>query len=115
VIWGDKLTSKLRVGHIPLNGYLHKIKRVAIAACPACGHPNETPQHYIMECPAYERERAKLIERKEASEERYAKIISEEKKLYALAIYIKETARFEAEEGKEGSKRDGAEAQVDVP
>ena len=41
---------------IPLNGYLHKIKRVATAACPACGHLNETPQHYIMECPTYKRE-----------------------------------------------------------
>jgi len=61
------------------------------------------------------RERAKLIERKEASEERFMKIISEEKKLYTLATYIKEMARFKAEEGKEGSKRDGAEAQVNAP
>ena len=39
---------QLRVGHAPLNLYLHRFKRVDNPRCPACGHPKETPEHFLL-------------------------------------------------------------------
>ncbi len=52
---------QLRSGHVPLNTYLFKIKHAASPSCPNCGHPKETSQHFVMECPAYDKERRKLF------------------------------------------------------
>jgi len=48
---------QLRARHIPLNAYLHKIKHAGSARCNKCNHPRETPQHFLLECPAFEKER----------------------------------------------------------
>ncbi|SRR6266404_3877150 len=96
---------QLRVGHIPLNRYLHRTKRAPSAKCPECRHPKEMAQHYIMECPAYKKQRKKLMPRSGRAGETFAKILTEEKKLYKLAVYIKEMARFEVDE--ERVRREG--------
>ncbi len=99
---------QLRAGHIPLNGYLHKIKRAPSAECPECGHPKEMPQHFVMECPVFEKERKKMLPRNRRARETYTKILMEEKRLYELAVYIKEMARFEM--GEEKDRRRGLRA-----
>ena len=48
---------QLRTGHVPLNAYLERFKRADSAQCPACGHPRENAQHFLMDCPAYKHER----------------------------------------------------------
>jgi ribonuclease HI len=44
---------QLRTGHVPLNTYLEKVKRVNNAKCPACSHPKEDTKHYLQDCPKY--------------------------------------------------------------
>ena len=54
-----KMTSlifQLRVGHAPLNRYLHRFKKVDSARCPACGEQYETVEHFLLHCPKYAHE-----------------------------------------------------------
>jgi ribonuclease HI len=46
------LIYQLRVGHAPLNEYLHRFRKVDSPRCPACGAPRETVHHYIKRCPS---------------------------------------------------------------
>ena len=91
-------TSKifqLRTGHIPLNTYLHRFKIAESAQCPACGAPKETPQHFVLECPAYAQERRKMLKPKRGrSELKYAEIVGRKDEAVALAHYILDTRRF---------------------
>ena len=43
---------QLRTGHVPLNGYLHRIKPQQSPACPLCNEPEETVNHLLFECRA---------------------------------------------------------------
>ena len=97
---------QIRSGHVPLNAYLHKFKIKENAQCPACGAPNETPQHFVMECPAYKYERWKLRPKKGKPELKYGDLLSNEEKTVELAHYILDTKRFAQidPEGDAGSK-----------
>ena len=105
-------TSKiyqLRSGHIPLNAYLHRFKLVNSAQCPACGAQRETPQHFVLECPAYEHERNKTLKPKRGrSELKYADILGRKNEAIALAHYIMDTKRFngdtQAQHGGQGDR-----------
>ena len=44
---------QLWVGHAQLNDYLHRFKKVDSAQRPACGHPKETLEHYLLQYPSY--------------------------------------------------------------
>ena len=85
---------QLRTGHIPLNAYLFRFKRKESAQCPACGAQGRTPQHFLLECPAYAREGRKLGPKKGELERKFAEIVSSERKIVALAHYMKATGRF---------------------
>ena len=91
-------TFQLRSGHIPLNVYLHRFKLAESAQCPACGAPRETPQHFILECPAYDHERRRSLKpRRGRSELKYAEILGRKNEAVALAHYIMDTGRFDKE------------------
>ena len=94
---------QIRLGHVPLNAYLHRFKIKESAKCPACGVRNETPQHYILDCPAYKHERWKLRPKKGKSELRYEDLLSNKEKTVGLAHYILDTRRF-AQAKPEGNK-----------
>ncbi|MBW0502317.1 hypothetical protein O181_042032 [Austropuccinia psidii MF-1] len=51
---------QLRAGHVPLNDYLHQIKR---ADSPMCQHCNkrETPFHYLIKCRNFNTQRQQFI------------------------------------------------------
>ena len=51
------LLSQLRIGHIPLNGYLYKFKLVDSPRYLARGAAMETIQHFLLTCPSYAYER----------------------------------------------------------
>ena len=61
----DKLSRKAasriaqlrRVGHIPLNSYLHRFKRANKANCPACGEDFKSPSQFLLSCRSYAFER----------------------------------------------------------
>jgi zinc-binding in reverse transcriptase len=50
------LIFQMRVGHTPLNSFLHRIQKVDSARCPACGDPRETVEHFLLRCPKYAHE-----------------------------------------------------------
>ena len=85
---------QINSGHVPLNAYLHRFKIKASAQCPACSAPNEMPQHFILECPAYKHERWKLKPKKGKTELRYEDLLSNKKNTVGLAHYILDTKRF---------------------
>ena len=44
---------QLHTGHILLNGFLHRIRKVDSPDCPACPGTHETVHHFLFECPAF--------------------------------------------------------------
>ena len=91
---------QLRVGHIPLNQYLHQFKRVNSPHCPACGHPEETTEHFLLQCPIYAHERWLLLNQASGSTPKLKKLLTSQKLLTLLANYIEATGRFDLEERK---------------
>ena len=85
---------QLRSGHIPLNAYLFRFKKKESAQCPACGASKETPQHFLLECPAYAYERRKLSPKKGEIEKKFVEMVSSKKKIVTLAHYLQATGRF---------------------
>ncbi|KAG9223182.1 hypothetical protein CCMSSC00406_0000129 [Pleurotus cornucopiae] len=61
--WRKNRTSvitQLRTGHVPLNQHLHRIKKADSPYCPHCNDKEESVRHYLIECPAYDTERAAM-------------------------------------------------------
>ncbi|KAF8263025.1 hypothetical protein EI94DRAFT_1599373 [Lactarius quietus] len=99
---------QLRSGHVPLNAYLHRhLKRKTDAQCPACGAPKETPQHFLIECPAYVHKRWKLRPRNGEKEIKFAEILTSSKWTVPLAHFIQAMGRFKIEE--KGSNNEPAQ------
>ena len=92
------LIFQLRVGHAPLNGYLHRFKRVESARCPACGGARETPEHFILHCPKYAHERWALLRHVKDRAPKMEAILSDPKIVIPLANYIDATERFKIQE-----------------
>ena len=88
---------QLRVGHAPLNEYLHRFKKVNSPHCPACGHPKETPEHYLLQCPSYAHERWPILNQSGGRPPKITNLLSNSKLLTPLANYLEATERFEVE------------------
>jgi len=54
------LLFQLRTGHAPLNRHLHRITRAPSPKCQQCHLRDETVHHFLINCPAYARERHAL-------------------------------------------------------
>ena len=99
---------QLKTGHFPLNVYLERIKRVEKANCPACGHPRETVQHFIFDCPSYSYERWALLKKTNKREPKLKDILNCEDMVLPLANYIQATGRFDSEgTGEKNRRREG--------
>jgi hypothetical protein len=85
---------QLRVGHAPLNQYLYKFKRVDSPRCPACSHPNETVEHFVLYCLKYAHECWPILSRNHGNIPKLVKILSSIKMSIPLANYIEATGRF---------------------
>ena len=48
----DSLLTQLRMGHIPLNKHLHRLKKSPSPLCPYCLHTDESVHHFLFECQA---------------------------------------------------------------
>lgn len=96
---------QLRTGHVPLNAFLEKIKRVDEARCPACGHPKEDAKHYLMDCPKYAHERWALYRSCKAKRPTMKDLLNEESMMIPLANYIQATRRFEEGAGERKQER----------
>ena len=85
---------QLRVGHAPLNEYLHRFKKVDSPQCPACGHLKEMPEHYLLQCPSYAHERWPILIKSGGRPPQITKLLSSPKLLGSLANYIEAMERF---------------------
>ena len=88
------LIFQLRVGHAPINQYLHRFKKVDNPQCLACGHPTETAEHIILHCPSYDHERWPLLQRAGSRLPKITRILSSPKLLNTLANFLEATGRF---------------------
>ncbi len=77
-----------------MNQYLFRFKKVDSPHCPACGHPEETAEHFLLQCPKYNHERWLIINRSGGKPPRFTKILSSSKLLGPLINYIEATGRF---------------------
>jgi hypothetical protein len=88
------LIYQLRVGHAPLNSYLHRFHKVDSPRCPACGEDNETAEHFIKRCPNYAHERWTLMKHYRFSDPNLEDILSNPKTIIPLVNFIDATGRF---------------------
>ena len=88
------LLFPLRMGHVPLNTYLHKIQKVDLLICPKCLQHNKTVIHYILHCKEYKEERKTLFYKAGRDARNIGKILSTPELLPYLFQYIKNTGRF---------------------
>ena len=51
------LIIQFRMGHVPLNTYLHRISKTDQPLCSFCERGNETVHHYLFDCTAWAHER----------------------------------------------------------
>ena len=88
---------QLRVGHSPLNTYLHRFGIVDSARCPACGAARETTEHYVLRCPKYAHERWALLRHIKDNDPKVEHVLAEPKAIVPLANFIDATERFKAQ------------------
>ena len=93
------LIFQLRVGHAPVNQYLHRFKKVDSPRCPACRHLKETVEHFILQCPKYAHKRWSLLRNAGSRHPKLTRILSSSKLVLPLANYIEATGRFEHDAG----------------
>jgi hypothetical protein len=97
------LMIQVRSGHLPLNTYLHKIKKVESNCCKACcinpddETPLETIKHFIYDCEVYTHQRHSLTQALGATNLPLKDIMMETKHMKELAKYITRTGQFRPE------------------
>jgi ribonuclease HI len=91
---------QLRCGHIPLNGYLHRINRSDTDRCPACdiidpgNSPRETINHYLFDCPAHEVAREEFTDKLDGNALHLSVIMTDTDRMKDLVTFINRTRRF---------------------
>jgi ribonuclease HI len=89
----SSLLTQLRIGHIPLNGYLFRFKLVDSPRCPACGAAEETIHHFLITCRSYGHERWPIIQ-KLGRTPTLTDLLADQKHTTRLLNYIEATGRF---------------------
>ena len=86
---------QLRSGHILLNSYLERFKRMEKASCPACGHYSKDVRHYLIKCPPYKHERWALFRHSKSRHLTLKNLLNSKDLALPLVNYIQATERFE--------------------
>ena len=92
------LIFQLRVEHAPLNGYLHRFKKIDNPRCPACGDQCETAEHFLLRCPKYAHERWPLLVKINRTAPSMTDILSNQKTIIPLINFLDATERFQDKE-----------------
>ncbi|KLO16684.1 hypothetical protein SCHPADRAFT_822815 [Schizopora paradoxa] len=92
---------QLRTGHIGLNGHLFKIGKALTAECLHCEGETETVAHFLMRCPAYERERRQFLQRRGRRPETIAELLTTPEAFKRVIRYVDVTKRLSAIFGDE--------------
>ena len=69
--------------------------RHAEAVLTACGHPKETPEHFLLQCPIYAHERWPILNKLGGNIPKLSKLLTSAKLLLPLANFIEASGRFE--------------------
>ena len=85
---------QLRVGHVPLNKYLHWFKKVDHVRCPACGDQVERVEHFLIHCPKYAHERWPLLQKLKRTVPLTTEILFNKSTILSLINFIEATKRF---------------------
>ena len=85
---------QLRVGHVPLNKFLHQFKKVDHARCPACRDQVKTVEHFLIHCPKYAHERWPLLQKLKRTVPSTIEILSNKSTILLLINFIEATERF---------------------
>jgi ribonuclease HI/exonuclease III len=85
---------QLRSGHVPLNTYLHRIKKADSPVCPSCHQYRETVMHYIMRCEAHTEARQVMFSAAGRDARNLGKLLSTLELLPHLFRYIRSTERL---------------------
>jgi len=93
------LLMQLRTGHIPLNSYLHRIKKSNTRRCELCWgiarlEVTETVIHYLFECQAYAAERYDMDRALGRQSRDFQGIMASLDGIKELLKYVGRTARF---------------------
>lgn len=92
---------QLRVGHVPLNEYLHQFKKKESVRCPACGGVRKTVALFMLHCPSYAYKCWALLKHTQANTPNLEDILLEPKARASLIRYIDTTAHFEIDQNKQ--------------
>ena len=85
---------QLRTGHAPLNHHLARIGKVPSPACARCGAAYETVHHYVLMCPAYQKERSILRWKVGSRKMNLSSLLMERSALKELLRYLARTQCF---------------------
>ena len=85
---------QLRTGHTPLNHHLARIGKVPSPACARCGAAYKTVHHYVLMCPAYQKERSILRWKVGSRKMNLSSLLTERSALKELLRYLARTQRF---------------------
>ena len=85
---------QLRSGHVPLNTYLHRVKKEDSPICPSCHQYRETVMHYILHCEAFTAARHFMFHAAGRDARNLGKLLSTTELLPHLFKYIKSTQRL---------------------
>jgi 3-methyladenine DNA glycosylase Tag len=93
------MVFQLRTEHIPLNKYLHRIKKSETNKCTACPQitgsaATESVRHFLFECPAYNNERRRLDAKLGRNSKDLKAILANPEHIKDLMQFIGQTERF---------------------
>jgi ribonuclease HI len=85
---------QLRSGHVPLNQYLHRIKKADSPICSSCNGYRETTMHYIMRCETHAEARSAMFNAAGRDARNLGKLLSTAVLLPHLFNFIRTTGRL---------------------
>jgi len=88
------LWTQLKTGHIGLNAHLHRIKISDTAACTACKQYNETVDHVLRHCRAYDEPRTQLRQKAKRDMTDLRKLLGNDNNMTYVAAFIRKTKRL---------------------
>lgn len=88
------LLFQLYSGHVPLNAYLHRVKKVDSPTCPGCHQHRETVMHFILMCDTHKVARRAMFSAAGRDARNLGKLLTTPDLLPHLFRYIRDTGRL---------------------
>jgi hypothetical protein len=89
------LLNRLQSNHLPLNVFLHRIQHEESPTCPKCMNMDETIQHYLFECAAYQQIQRETLDGLGWNSWDMSFLLSTKKGVEIVMRYVKATKRLD--------------------